>query len=70
MKVVLDCGHGAASVVARTLFEALGCEVISQYCEVDGNFPAHHPDPGKEESLGNLYTFIACQLCGFSLRNL
>ncbi len=54
MKVVLDCGHGAASVVARPLFEALGCEVISQYCEVDGNFPAHHPDPGQEENMVEL----------------
>ena len=54
MKVVLDCGHGAASVIARSLFEALNCEVISQYCEVDGNFPAHHPDPGKEENMAEL----------------
>jgi len=54
MKVVLDCGHGAASVLARTLFEALGCDVVSQYCEVDGNFPAHHPDPGKEENMAEL----------------
>lgn len=58
MKVVVDCGHGAASVLARTLFEALGCEVISQYCEVDGNFPAHHPDPGKEENMAELATAV------------
>jgi phosphomannomutase/phosphoglucomutase len=54
MKVVLDCGHGAASVVARSLFESLSCEVISQYCDVDGNFPAHHPDPGNEENMAEL----------------
>ncbi|MBT8440279.1 MAG: hypothetical protein KJO91_11170, partial [Gammaproteobacteria bacterium] len=54
MKVVLDCGHGAASVVARSLFELLNCEVISQYCDVDGNFPAHHPDPGNEENMAEL----------------
>ena len=58
MKVVLDCGHGAASVLARTLFEALGCEVISQYCEVDGNFPAHHPDPGQEENMAELVNAV------------
>ena len=54
MKIVVDCGHGVASVVARQLFEALGCEVVSQYCEVDGNFPAHHPDPGNPENLAEL----------------
>jgi len=58
MKVVVDCGHGAASVLARTLFEALGCEVISQYCEVDGNFPAHHPDPGIEENMTELASAV------------
>lgn len=54
MKIIIDCGHGAASVVARSLFEALGCEVVSQYCEVDGNFPAHHPDPGDPQNLQEL----------------
>ncbi len=54
MKVVLDCGHGAASIVARNLFESLGCDVSTLYCEVDGNFPAHHPDPGNPDNMKDL----------------
>jgi len=46
LKLVIDCGNGAASVVAPSLFRALGCEVTNLYCEVDGNFPNHHPNPG------------------------
>lgn len=54
MKVVLDCGNGVAGVIAPRLIEALGCTVIPLYCEVDGNFPNHHPDPGKLENLQDL----------------
>lgn len=51
MKVVLDCGNGVAGGVAPELFRRLGCEVIELFCEVDGNFPNHHPDPSKPENL-------------------
>ena len=54
MKVVIDCGNGVAGVIAPRLIEALGCSVIPLYCEVDGNFPNHHPDPGKLENLQDL----------------
>ena len=54
LKVVVDCGNGAAGVIAPQLIEALGCEVIPLFCEVDGNFPNHHPDPGKPENLVDL----------------
>ena len=54
MKVVVDCGNGVAGVIAPRLIEALGCTVIPLYCEVDGNFPNHHPDPGKLENLQDL----------------
>ncbi|NWD76652.1 phosphomannomutase/phosphoglucomutase [Pseudomonas gingeri] len=54
LKVVIDCGNGAAGVIAPRLIEALGCEVISLFEEVDGNFPNHHPDPGKPENLVDL----------------
>ncbi len=47
LKVVVDCGNGAAGVIAPQLIEALGCEVIPLFCEVDGNFPNHHPDPAS-----------------------
>ncbi|AMB84241.1 phosphomannomutase [Pseudomonas agarici] len=54
LKVVVDCGNGAAGVIAPQLIEALGCEVIALFCDVDGNFPNHHPDPGKPENLEDL----------------
>jgi phosphomannomutase / phosphoglucomutase len=54
MKVVVDCGNGAAGVIAPQLIEGLGCKVIPLYCEVDGTFPNHHPDPGKLENLVDL----------------
>lgn len=54
LKLVVDCGSGVASVVAPALFQALGCEVTTLYCQVDGNFPHHHPDPGKLENLVDL----------------
>lgn len=54
LKVVVDCGNGAAGVIAPQLIEALDCEVIPLFCEVDGNFPNHHPDPGKPENLVDL----------------
>ncbi len=51
MKIVVDCGNGVAGELAPKLFRALGCEVIELFCEVDGNFPNHHPDPSKPENL-------------------
>ena len=54
IKVVLDCGNGAAGEIAPRLIRSLGYEVIELYCEIDGNFPNHHPDPGKEENLQDL----------------
>jgi phosphomannomutase / phosphoglucomutase len=51
LKVVIDCGNGAASEIAPKLFEALGCEVQQLYCTLDGNFPNHHPDPTVPENL-------------------
>ncbi len=50
LKVVVDAGNGVGGVTAVPLFEAMGCEVIPLYCEVDGRFPNHHPDPTKKEN--------------------
>ena len=58
LKVVVDCGNGVAAVNAPQLIEALGCEVIPLYCEVDGTFPNHHPDPGKPENLVDLIAAV------------
>ena len=54
IKVVVDCGNGVAGEAAPKLLRELGCEVIELFCEIDGNFPNHHPDPGKTENLAAL----------------
>ena len=54
LKIVIDCGNGAAGFIAPDLYKNLGCELIELYSEVDGNFPNHHPDPGKVENLKDL----------------
>jgi len=54
MKIVIDCGNGVAGSVAPELFRRMGCTVIELFCEVDGNFPNHHPDPSKPENLADL----------------
>jgi len=51
MKIVVDCGNGVAGEIGPELFRRLGCEVVELFCEVDGNFPNHHPDPSKPENL-------------------
>jgi phosphomannomutase / phosphoglucomutase len=51
LKVVVDCGNGITGVIAPQLFQALGCEVLPLFAEVDGHFPNHHPDPGRPENL-------------------
>ncbi len=54
LKVVIDCGNGAAGCIAPRLYRELGCEVVELFTEIDGNFPNHHPDPGKLENLSYL----------------
>lgn len=51
MNIVIDCGNGITGMIARQLFEALGCNVTALYEEVDGNFPNHHPDPSEPKNL-------------------
>jgi len=54
IKIVIDCGNGVAGSIAPQLFRALGCEVIELFCEVDGAFPNHHPDPSQPDNLQDL----------------
>ncbi|MFC4277069.1 phosphomannomutase/phosphoglucomutase [Achromobacter aloeverae] len=54
MKIAIDCGNGVAGAIAPRLFRALGCEVTELFCEVDGNFPNHHPDPADPHNLEDL----------------
>ena len=54
MKIAIDCGNGVAGALAPQLYRALGCEVVELFCEVDGTFPNHHPDPAHAENLQDL----------------
>jgi phosphomannomutase/phosphoglucomutase len=54
LKIVMDCGNGVAGSIAPELFRRLGCVVDPLFCEVDGRFPHHHPDPSKAENLADL----------------
>ena len=54
LRIVVDCGNGVAGLVARQLFEAMGCDVTCLYEQPDGEFPNHHPDPAVEENLQDL----------------
>jgi phosphomannomutase/phosphoglucomutase len=58
MKIAVDCGNGVAGASAGELYRRLGCEVIELYCEVDGGFPNHHPDPSKPENLRDLIATV------------
>ena len=54
MTVAIDCGNGVGGVAAVEIFRRLGCTVIDLFCDVDGNFPNHHPDPAEAENLRDL----------------
>ncbi|HET8764056.1 MAG TPA: phosphomannomutase/phosphoglucomutase [Rhodanobacter sp.] len=54
LKVVVDCGNGIAGNIGPGVVHAIGCEPIPLYCEVDGNFPNHHPDPSEPKNLADL----------------
>ncbi|MFZ9162903.1 MAG: phosphomannomutase/phosphoglucomutase [Polynucleobacter sp.] len=59
MKIAVDCGNGVGGAFAGELFRALGCEVQELFCEVDGHFPNHHPDPAHLENLQDLVRNLA-----------
>ncbi len=52
--IAVDCGNGVAGMLAPRLYRRLGCKVTELYCEVDGTFPNHHPDPAQPENLVEL----------------
>lgn len=61
LKIVIDAGNGVAGAIAPRLFEELGCEIIPLYCDVDGDFPNHHPDPTVAANLQDLITSVKAQ---------
>ncbi|MBL6690058.1 MAG: phosphomannomutase/phosphoglucomutase [Pseudomonadales bacterium] len=61
LKVVVDCGNGIAGSIAPELLDSLGCEAVPLFCEVDGSFPNHHPDPTRPENLADLISTVRSQ---------
>lgn len=54
MSIIVDCGNGVAGKIAPLLYRRMGAKVLGLFCEVDGTFPNHHPDPSKPENLEDL----------------
>ena len=54
IKIAVDCGNGVAGAFAGDLYRGMGCDVVELFCEVDGTFPNHHPDPAHPENLQDL----------------
>ena len=67
MTLAIDCGNGVAGAVAPQLCRALGCEVTELYCEVDGTFPNHHPDPADPHNLEDLIRCVQTTDCEIGL---
>ena len=59
LRIAIDCGNGVAGAFATRLYEKMGCEVVELFCEVDGHFPNHHPDPAHLENLQDLIRELA-----------
>jgi len=59
LRIAVDCGNGVAGAYAPALFRRLGCEVTELYCDVDGSFPNHHPDPSQPANLADLVATLA-----------
>jgi phosphomannomutase/phosphoglucomutase len=67
LKIVVDAGNGVAGGLAPQLLEELGCEVVQLYCEVDGDFPNHHPDPSVDENLRDLQARVVKEKADFGI---
>jgi phosphomannomutase/phosphoglucomutase len=67
LRIAIDCGNGVAGAFAPELFRRMGCEVVELYCEVDGTFPNHHPDPSQPGNLAALIERLAQGDCELGL---
>jgi len=66
-KIVIDAGNGVAGKFAPRIFDLIGCEVVPLYCESDGTFPSHQPDPEIEENLKDLKTKVLAEKADFGV---
>jgi len=67
MRIAIDCGNGVAGAFAPELYRRLGCNVVELFCDVDGNFPNHHPDPSQPKNLEDLRRRLAQGDCELGL---
>jgi phosphomannomutase / phosphoglucomutase len=67
MKIAIDCGNGIAGPVVEKLFNLLGCEIVPLHMNVDGNFPAHHPDTSKPDNYRDLIAAVKEQHCDLGI---
>ena len=63
LKVAIDAGNGAAGPISLKIYKKLGLEVIDLYCDIDGNFPNHHPNPSEPKNLINLISSVKENKC-------
>src|SRR5437763_311271 len=67
MKIAVDCGNGVGGAFAPELYRQLSCDVIELYCDVDGTFPNHHPDPSQPKNLQDLIAGVKSDRCELGL---
>lgn len=67
LHIAVDCGNGIAGAFAGRLYREMGCQVVERFCQVDGHFPNHHPDPSKPENLQDLIKTVQDFRCDFGL---
>ena len=67
LKVVIDAGNGTGGAVAVPIFKRLGCDVVELYCEMDGRFPNHHPDPTLPEAMRDLIKTVSDTKADFGI---
>jgi phosphomannomutase/phosphoglucomutase len=67
MKIAVDCGNGVAGAYAPSLYRKMGCNVVELFCDVDGRFPNHHPDPSQPKNLVDLVQRLAKGDCELGL---
>jgi phosphomannomutase/phosphoglucomutase len=67
LRIVVDCGNGVAGAIAPELIRRLDCDVIPLYCDVDGDFPNHHPDPADPANLEDLITVVKAEQADLGL---
>lgn len=67
LKIVIDAGNGVGGIVAPAIYKEMGNEILELYCEPDGNFPNHHPDPTIPENLGDLIEKVKLEKADFGI---